>query len=83
MHETEGHNKVLQVHTFGEHLGQIVGEEESVTPEALLKVPRLTSVTILKERKIVRSVNIFSKYLFILIIIVDVVLPKSYLKTSV
>ena len=55
MHETERHNKVLQVHTFGEHLGQIVGEE--VTPEALLKAPKLTSVTVLKERKIVRSVQ--------------------------
>ena len=57
MHETEKHNKVLQVHTFGEHLGQIVGEEESVTPEALLKAPKLTSVTVLKERKIIRSVQ--------------------------
>lgn len=57
MHETDGQNKIIQVHAFGEHLGQIVGDEESVTPEALVKAPQLRSVTILKDRKIVRAVN--------------------------
>ena len=57
MHETDGQNKIIKVHAFGEHLGQIVGDEESVTPEALLKAPQFRSITILKDRKIVRAVN--------------------------
>ena len=57
MHEMDGQNKIVQVHAFGEHLGQIVGHEESITPEDLVKAPQLRSVTILKERKIVRAVN--------------------------
>ena len=57
MHEMDGQNKIIRVHAFGEHLGQIVGHEESITPEDLVKAPQLRSVTILKERKIVRAVN--------------------------
>ena len=57
MHEMDGQNKIIQVHAFGEHLGQIVGHEESITPEYLVKAPQLRFVTILKERKIVRAVN--------------------------
>ena len=57
MHEMDGQNKIIQVHAFGEHLGQIVGHEESITPEDLVKAPQLRSVTILKERKIIRAVN--------------------------
>ena len=56
MHEMDGQNKIIQVHTFGEHLGQIVGDKESSTPEALVKAPQLRFVTIL-DRKIVRAVS--------------------------
>ena len=56
-HEMDGQNKIIQAHTFGEHLGQIVGDKESITPEALMNAPQLRFVTILKDRKIVRTVN--------------------------
>ena len=57
MYETDGQNKIIQVHAFGEHLGQIVEDEESVTPEMLVRAPKLRSMTILKDRKMVRAVN--------------------------
>ena len=57
MYETDGQNKIIQVHAFGEHLGQIVGDEESVTPEALVRASQLQSMTILKDRKIVSAMN--------------------------
>ena len=57
MYEMDGQNKIIQVHAFGEHLGQIVEDEESVTPEMLVRAPKLRSMTILKDRKIVRAVN--------------------------
>ena len=57
MHQADGQNKVIQVHAFGEHLEEIVGEEQSVTPELLLKAPQLSSVIILKDKKIIRQVN--------------------------
>ena len=34
MHEMDGQKKMIQVHAFGEHLGQIVGGEDAVTPES-------------------------------------------------
>ena len=42
------------MHAFGDHLGHIIGDEESITPEDLVKVHvlQLRSVTILKDRKI-------------------------------
>ena len=49
--------KNFQVHSFGEHLGQIVGDEESVTPEGLVRAPQLGSVTILKDKMIFRAGN--------------------------
>ena len=33
MYETDGQSKIVQVHPFGEHLGQ------SVTPEVLVRAP--------------------------------------------
>ena len=57
MHQVERQNKVIQVHAFGEHLEQIVGDRESVTPEQLLKAPQMSSVTIAKSKKIIRKVN--------------------------
>ena len=51
MHEMDRQNKMIQVRAFREHLVHIVGDEESVTPEGLLKAPQLRSVTILKDRK--------------------------------
>ena len=57
MHQVERQNKVIQVHAFGEHLEQIVGDRESVTPEQLLKAPQMSSVTIAKTKKISRKVN--------------------------
>ena len=53
----DGQNKSIQVHAFSEHLGQIIGDEGSITPEDLVKVPQLRSVTILKDRKILRAAN--------------------------
>ena len=51
VHQADGQNKVIQVHAFGEHLEEIVGEEQSITPELLLKAPQLSSVITLRTKR--------------------------------
>ena len=58
MYESEGQKKIIQLHAYGEQLHQIAGKEDYLTPEILLKVPQISSVTFVKDKKILRAVNL-------------------------
>ena len=45
MHESDGQFRHIQVTAYGEHLQQIVGENNKLTPDLLLKSARMESVT--------------------------------------
>ena len=57
MYESEGQCKYTQVTAHGEQLQQIVGENNDLTPDLLLKSPRMESVTIFKNRKVLQKVH--------------------------
>ena len=55
MYESDGQYRHTQVTAQGEQLQQIVGENNHLTPDLLLKSPRMESVTIRKLLKNVQS----------------------------
>ena len=57
MYESDGQRKHIQVTAHGEQLQEIVGENDNLTADLLLKSPRIKSITIFKNRKILHKVH--------------------------
>ena len=57
MYKSDGQHKHIQVTAHGEQLQQIVGKNNNLTADLLLKSPPMKSITIFKNRKILHKVH--------------------------
>ena len=56
MYESDGQKKIVQSHAYGELVRQMVGVDE-VTPEVLLKATQFDSMTLVRDKKVIKEVK--------------------------
>ena len=56
MYESDGQKKIVQSHAYGELVSQIAGVDE-VTPEVLLKATQFVSMTLVRDKKVIKEVK--------------------------
>ena len=56
MYESDGQKKIVQSHAYGELVSQIAGVHE-VTPEVLLKATQFVSMTLVRDKKVIKEVK--------------------------